>query len=368
MTDTTHLQMPLLAANQSQKHVTHNDAVVRLDALVQLSVKNTTSAAAPALPADGDRYLVGSGATGLWAGWDLNIALFTDGSWLKLVPRPGWICFDEATGTVLVRQAAGWNDIGTAGGYLTTGVAASGALQLLGVNTGADASNRLAVKANAALFSHDDVTPGTGDMRLSVNKSAAARDAGFTFQDGFSSRALFGLLGDDNFSLKVSADGSTFHTAISVDKSSGRVELGMHAKFSAWCNFGQNYSAGAWQPLFANNTRHNDQLAFASVANVGVFTAPTAGTFMFGLGATFESPGTIPSKMQIGLSVNSAAPTSDTVTSTGDAALTSGKTACATTACLKLAAGDTVRGAIFFTTNAGRVLADENHFWGAQIA
>jgi hypothetical protein len=367
MSDTPHLGLPLIAANQSQKHVTHNQAVVLLDAVVQLSVKSAALTSAPPLPVEGDRYLVASGALGVWAGWDLNIALYSDGSWLKLVPRSGWICFDEATGAVLVKQAAGWTDIGTAAGYLTTAAAAAGALHLLGVNTAADASNRLSIKSNAALFSHDDVTPGTGDMRLTVNKSAAARDAGFTFQDGYSSRALFGLLGDDNFTIKVSADGSAFRTAITIDKSTGRVLLNAHARFSAWCNFGQNYSAGSWQTLFANNTRHNDQAAFASVANVGVFTAPTAGTYMFGLGATFESPGTIPSKMQIGLSVNNAAPTSDTVTSTGDATITSGKTSCATTACLKLAAGDTVRGVIFFTTNAGRVLADENYFWGAQV-
>ena len=44
-------------------------------------------------------------------------------------------------------------------------------------NINADASNRLAVKSNAALFSHDDVTPGTGDLLIKMNKAAAARDA-----------------------------------------------------------------------------------------------------------------------------------------------------------------------------------------------
>ncbi|RJF70861.1 DUF2793 domain-containing protein [Rhodopseudomonas palustris] len=365
MTSSPHLGMPLIAASQAQKHVTHNQAIIVLDSVVQLSVKDSIHAAPPASPAEGDRYKVASGATGAWAGWDLNIALFTDGAWSKIVPQNGWLCFDEASGAFTVKTAAGWIDLSASSGFLT--MLAAGTVKKLGINAAADTTNRLTLKSDAALFTHDDVTPGTGHLRLTLNKSAAARDACFVFQDGYSTRALFGLLGDDNFTVKVSPDGSTFRTALTVDRSTGRVTCEAHAKFSAWCNFGQNYAAGAWQELYANNTRHNDKAAFASVGNVGIFTAPIAGYFMFGLGATFETPGSIPTKMQIGLSVNNAAPTPDTVTSTGDAAITSGKTSCATTACLKLAAGDTVRGKILFTGNTGRVLADENYFWGAQL-
>ena len=66
---TTHLMVPYLAAAQAQKHVTHNEALRILDGLVQLSVLDRDLAAPPASPADGDRYIVGSGATGDWAGW-----------------------------------------------------------------------------------------------------------------------------------------------------------------------------------------------------------------------------------------------------------------------------------------------------------
>jgi hypothetical protein len=58
-----------------------------------------------------------------------------------------------------------------------------------------------------------------------VNKTAPAQDAALAFKTGFSARALFGLLGDDDFRVKVSPDGSTFHDAIQVDRSSGQVEL-----------------------------------------------------------------------------------------------------------------------------------------------
>lgn len=59
----------------------------------------------------------------------------------------------------------------------------------LGVNTDADTINRLAVKSDAVLLSHD-VTPGSGDLRVTMNKAGAAEDAGLVFQTGYASRAL----------------------------------------------------------------------------------------------------------------------------------------------------------------------------------
>jgi hypothetical protein len=42
MANTTSLMLPLMAAAQAQKHVTYNEAILRLDAMVQLSVKDRT--------------------------------------------------------------------------------------------------------------------------------------------------------------------------------------------------------------------------------------------------------------------------------------------------------------------------------------
>ena len=40
MSETVHLGLPVIAAAQAQKHVTHNEALRILDALVMLSVKD----------------------------------------------------------------------------------------------------------------------------------------------------------------------------------------------------------------------------------------------------------------------------------------------------------------------------------------
>ena len=53
MSNSTRLALPYIDAAQSQKHVTHNDALVALDALVQLSVKARNQIAPPAAPAEG---------------------------------------------------------------------------------------------------------------------------------------------------------------------------------------------------------------------------------------------------------------------------------------------------------------------------
>ena len=63
---TTHLLLPYILAAQAQKHVTHNEALRLLDGLVQLSVLDRDLMAPPGSPADGDRYIVASGATGDW--------------------------------------------------------------------------------------------------------------------------------------------------------------------------------------------------------------------------------------------------------------------------------------------------------------
>jgi len=44
---------------QAQKHVTHNEAIRALDAIVQIGVGDRDLAAPPVSPTDGDRYSAG---------------------------------------------------------------------------------------------------------------------------------------------------------------------------------------------------------------------------------------------------------------------------------------------------------------------
>ncbi len=98
MSTSTHLGLPYLAAAQAQKHVTHNEALRVLDAVVQMAVLTANLTAPPVRRRTGDRHIVASGATGAWAGWDLNIAYYVDGAWMRLVPRVGWQAYVAAEG------------------------------------------------------------------------------------------------------------------------------------------------------------------------------------------------------------------------------------------------------------------------------
>lgn len=214
---TPHLGLPLLAAGQAQKHVTHNEALAQLDALVQLACLDKDLTAPPANPAEGDRYLVAAASpTGAWTGLSGQIVRFTDGVWIGAVPANGWRAYLIDEKALYVFDGRSWASLSAP---------SSGPTDRLGVNTQPDATNRLAVKSNAALFAWDDVTPGTGDMRITLNKKAAAQDAGFVFQTGYSSRALFGLLATDDFVLKTSPDGSAFKTALTAAAATGVVSF-----------------------------------------------------------------------------------------------------------------------------------------------
>ena len=358
---TTHLLLPYILAAQAQKHVTHNEALRLLDAMVQLSVLDRDLTAPPASPADGDRYIVATGATDLWAGWDLNVAFWVDGVWMRLVPRPGWLAWIADEATFVVWNGTTWDPVGepidvsdavfslvndvdptkralfslsgistgttrtftlpntsselailagtqtfsgnktfsgtlTASGTVTMSGAAvtigtSAATATYGVGTGAtttgitktvnlgtggasgsntvvnigsavagaggttvvntptvtfantvtqvgmpqanltaqlvglggamaDSYNRLSMNTPAVLLND-----AGGGIEVTVNKAAAGNDAAFAFKTGFSARALIGLLASDDFSFKVSPDGSAFTEAIRIDRTSGRVEL-----------------------------------------------------------------------------------------------------------------------------------------------
>jgi hypothetical protein len=219
MATTPNISLDLLAANQNQKHVTANVSFRRLDALVQLAVIDRGLTAPPGSPADGDRYLVASSATGAWAGWDLNITAYQDGAWVRLAPKEGWVCWVADENIMLVYDGATWVDL-TAAAF-ATGLG-NGTYSLLGINGAtADTTNRLSVNTAGVLLNR-----AADDITLKMNKDAAADDAAINLQTGFSTRALFGLLATDDLAFRTSPDGSTFYTMLTLDKDGDSATFG----------------------------------------------------------------------------------------------------------------------------------------------
>ena len=82
----------------------------------------------------------------------------------------------------------------------------------LGIGT-TDTGNKLSVSAPTVLFSN------SGDMRATISKGAVGNTAAFNFQDNFSTRVQFGLLGNDDFTIATSPDGSAFQNGLVIDSS-----------------------------------------------------------------------------------------------------------------------------------------------------
>ncbi|MGR3433952.1 MAG: DUF2793 domain-containing protein [Shimia sp.] len=202
----TVLGLPYIQSAQAQKHVTHNEALRRLDALVQAAVHDADRTAPPAAPQDGDRHLVAPGATGAWTGHDGALALFDGGAWLLLAPRAGWRVEVLATGGALRFDGTAWSAAETAPSGAGT----------WGVNATADTTNRLTVAAPATLLTH-----AGADHRLKLNKAAAGDTAALLFQTAWGGRAEIGTLGEDAFAIKTSADGAAWTTALRLDPDTG---------------------------------------------------------------------------------------------------------------------------------------------------
>lgn len=83
-----HLKMSLLYASQSQKEVTVNEALARIDALMNTGAVDKDLATPPGSPAAGDVYIVAASPTGAWAGKAGQIAYF-DQIWRFIVPNEG---------------------------------------------------------------------------------------------------------------------------------------------------------------------------------------------------------------------------------------------------------------------------------------
>ncbi|MCL4766372.1 MAG: DUF2793 domain-containing protein [Hyphomicrobiaceae bacterium] len=210
MLETPNLKLPYIAPAQAQKHVTHNEAIRALDALVHIAVEDRDLADPPSEPIDGARYIVAGAAAGGWSGRDAAVAAFQDGAWAFYAPREGWSAWVADEDLLVVWDGTAW-------------VAAAGVSDpapQLGINTSADAVNRLAVASQASLFTHDG-----GGHQLKIDKAASGDTGAILFQTGWSGRAEMGLAGDDDFHVKVSPDGSAWHEAIVIDRVSGRVSL-----------------------------------------------------------------------------------------------------------------------------------------------
>lgn len=218
MATSLRLALPFLAAGQAQKHVTHNDALMDLDALVQLRIAARNVLSPPPAPAEGGIWLLGAAPLGDWAGQGGRLAERRDGGWVFHAPRAGWIAWVEAEQVLIVCDGSDWRGV-LDGGTLTL-------LTRFGLGTTPDAANPFAAKLNSALWTaRGSGEGGDGDLRITLNKEATAGVLSLLFQSGYSGRAEIGLVGNNDLQFRVSADGSIWQEGLRIDAATGALRL-----------------------------------------------------------------------------------------------------------------------------------------------
>jgi hypothetical protein len=204
------LGLPYIQPSQAQKHVTHNEALRLLDVAVQLTVQSRALTSPPLIPAQGGLWLVAPGASGVWAGQEGRIALWDEGQWAYFDARIGWRAQVLDEGLAVVFTPSGW------------ALPALGVDQVdrWGISTSADTTNRLAVASDATLFTH----AGAGHQ-LKLDKANPAATASLLYQTNWSGRAEMGLAGDYGFTIKVSANGSSWTESLRADQTTGAIAV-----------------------------------------------------------------------------------------------------------------------------------------------
>jgi hypothetical protein len=100
--------LPLLAAGQAQKEITHNEALLLIDAVVAAHVQAANAQTPPASPAAGQSWAIGNAPTGAWLGQAGRLAIATVGGWRFCAVPDGFVIKQGVAGTQWRRVGSGW--------------------------------------------------------------------------------------------------------------------------------------------------------------------------------------------------------------------------------------------------------------------
>lgn len=100
--------LPLLQAGQAQKELTHNEALVLIDALLHARVESATLTAPPSGAVAGQCWIVAAVATAEWSGHEGDLACLTSGGWRFVTPRAGTFVSTADDGLTRVYDGSAW--------------------------------------------------------------------------------------------------------------------------------------------------------------------------------------------------------------------------------------------------------------------
>ena len=350
------LGLPYIQAAQAQKHVTHNEALRVLDALVQLAVSDDDRTAPPASPTEGDRHIVAAGATGAWAGQDGAIAIYETGTWRFEAPRAGTRAWVLGAQDLSVFDGAAWTrPLGNFDNVARFGLGAT-----------ASAQTPFVVRADAALW---DAAPtaqgGSGGVIQSMNREDPTKDAGLALQTDYTTRALVGFFGSEALRIATSPDGVGFSDALRIDPVTGIAAQPQRPKFKALTNYDNYLPVGQWTQVGINSIEFDPLGTFDPVLNR--FTAPHEGTYVLGANALHATDSSTNTRLFIRLIKNGGSAILGASTGLNGGSQHDQLSGAQTTVLTTLAAGDTVTFEARAQNNPAYLAANQTVLWGYML-
>lgn len=225
--ETTRLQMSLLQPAQAQKHVTVNEALMRLDGMVNLVLESVSTAIPPTAAIDGQCWGVPAQAQGDWSGHAGKIAVGSNGGWVFVPATRGMQGFivDRASRAIHDGESwiAGALNLGVTGSAMVAGMA-EGEVDL---TAGSSMITDVFIPGGAMVIGAVArvIAPLTGSLatwRLGTNGATNRFGQGLGKDQGSWARGMLGspMTYYQPDPLIVTAEGGTF--------ASGRIRLAVH--------------------------------------------------------------------------------------------------------------------------------------------
>jgi hypothetical protein len=207
MDNTPNLQLPYLIAAQAQKHVTHNEALRSLDAIVQLLVLDKDLASPPGSPTDGSRYIVAASPSGAWAGQAGKVAAWQDAAWVFYTPREGWLTWVADEDKIYAYTGSAWAEF----------VSGAGSLHHVVEDTAPQLGGNLDANGHNVDFGNGKgITDDAGNEQLLFRKTASAVNQVGITNAATGNAPQVAAEGDDaNINLKLRGKGTGF---VDLDK------------------------------------------------------------------------------------------------------------------------------------------------------
>ena len=204
---TTRLGFPYIAADQAQKHVTHNAALDMIDAELGGLVASATTTTAPGSAGEGEAYIVPAGATGFGTAAAGEVAVYVGGVWFASPPFFGRRAFalDEGRGYVYGGATFGWVRGDVAG-------------SLSGASLG------LVIRE------------ATVNLPSGTSQTAAALIPNGSIVLGVSSKTVVAITGASSYMVGLSAGASEFGSGLGL--AVGSTNLGMVGPFAVYADTG----------------------------------------------------------------------------------------------------------------------------------